>query len=76
MDRYNAEENHRHNDLVNRIAGRETRLLNGFYSFAQANDKRMIEIEGNQAALLSRVGNVETRLLEVEKHLNIPPEAA
>jgi len=33
----------------------------------------MTELEGNEGALRSRLATFETRLLEVEKRLNIPP---
>jgi len=70
-----SEMNHHYNDLVERISDSETKLLKAFYSFADANQRRLVEIEGNEAALRTRVGSLETRLLEVEKRLNIPPAA-
>ena len=33
----------------------------------------MPELEGNEAAIRSRLGTIEDRLMEVEKRLNIPP---
>jgi hypothetical protein len=35
----------------------------------------MVEIEGNEMALRSRIGTIESRLLEVERRLNMPPAA-
>ena len=70
-----SEMNHQYNDLVERLTDAETRILKAFYSFAQSNNKRVTEIEGNEAALRSRLGTIEERLLEVEKRLNIPPAA-
>jgi hypothetical protein len=70
-----SEMNHQYNDLVERLTDAETRIQKAFYSFAQSNNKRVTEIEGNEAALRSRLGTIEERLLEVEKRLNIPPAA-
>jgi hypothetical protein len=33
----------------------------------------MMELEGNEAVIRSRLGTLEDRLLEVEKRLNMPP---
>ena len=70
-----AEVNHGYSDLVERITDSETRLLKAFYNFAQSNSKRMTELEGNEAAIRSRIGTIEDRLMEVERRLNIPPVA-
>jgi hypothetical protein len=70
-----SEMSHQYNDLVERITDSETKLLKAFYSFAQTNSQRMVELEGNDAGLRHRVGTLEVRLLEVEKRLNIPPAA-
>lgn len=53
----------------------ETRLLQAFYSFAESNQKRMTETERETAALKDRLATVESRLMEVEKRLNMPPAA-
>jgi hypothetical protein len=70
---FRLEMSHMHQDLVERITDREPRLLKVFYAFAESNQKRMVEVEGNEAALRSRIGTLESRLLEVEKRLNMPP---
>jgi hypothetical protein len=76
VEQLRAEASHNNNDIVERISDSETKLLGAFYSFAQSNQKRMVEIEGNEMALRSRIGTLESRILEVEKRLNIPPAAA
>lgn len=53
----------------------ETRLLQAFYSFAETNQKRLGQFEATEILLLSRVTTLETRVMEVEKRLNIPPAA-
>jgi DNA repair exonuclease SbcCD ATPase subunit len=70
-----SEVNHMCNDLVERIADAETRLLKAFYNFAESNQQRLAQIDGDQAAIRNRLGSIETRLLEVEKRLNMPPAA-
>jgi hypothetical protein len=64
--------NHHYNDLVERVADSETRILKSIYNIAESGNKRMVELEGNEGALRSRLGTIETRLLEVEKRLNLP----
>jgi len=51
----------------------ETRLLQAFYSFAETNNKRLAQFEATDVLLLTRVTTLESRVLEVEKRLNIPP---
>ena len=75
VDQLSSDMKHIHDDLVERMADGETRLLKAFYNFAQTNSKRMTEIEGSEAFLRTRVATLEDRLLEVEKRLNIPPTA-
>ena len=53
----------------------ETRLLQAFYGYAEATNKRLNQIDGNMAVFFNRLGTMENRLLEVERRLNIPPAA-
>ena len=68
-----SELNHVYDNLVERIADSETRLLQAFYAYAESNNKRMIQNEGNTAAFLNRIGALENRVLDIEKRLNMPP---
>ncbi len=70
-----SEMQHLHQDVVERLGDTETRLLKAFYNFGQSNNKRITEVEGNEAALRSRLATIEDRLLEVERRLNLPPAA-
>jgi hypothetical protein len=70
-----SEMNHQYRELVERISDTQTEVLRAFYSFAQTNNKRVLEVEGNEAALRSRLGTLEDRVLEIEKRLNLPPAA-
>ena len=53
----------------------ETRVLNTFYAFAQTNDKRMTVLEDTDSKIVPLLGAIESRVLEIEKRLNIPPAA-
>jgi hypothetical protein len=70
-----SEMNHQYRELVERISDTQTEVLRAFYSFAQTNNKRVLEVEGNEAALRGRLGTLEDRVLEIEKRLNLPPAA-
>ncbi|HVW85491.1 MAG TPA: hypothetical protein VHB50_12460 [Bryobacteraceae bacterium] len=70
-----TEVNHGYNDIVERIHDAQTALLTAFYSYAQGNNKRVTELEGNEGAFRSRLATLEDRMLEVERRLNIPPAA-
>jgi len=75
MEQLRSEMNHQYRDLVERIHDGQTELLKAFYSYAQGNNKRVAELEGNEGAFRSRLSTIEDRLLEVERRLNFPPAA-
>ncbi|MBZ5611440.1 MAG: hypothetical protein LAP38_24520 [Acidobacteriia bacterium] len=56
------------------IRDSETRLLQAFYSYADANNKRVGQLEANDQGVISRLGTLENRILEIEKRLNMPPQ--
>ena len=60
--------------VMERLRDIETKLLNAFYGYAKSNDKRVLETEGNEAVLRSRLATLETRLTDVEHRLNMPPQ--
>ena len=70
-----SEMNHIHQDLVERMERSETNLLKAFYGYAESTDKRISNIDANIALFLNRLGTLESRVLAVEKRLNIPPTA-
>ncbi len=72
LDMLQSEMHHIADDLKEVVRDSQTEVLKAFYSFAQSNSKRVVELEGNEAALRGRLGIIEDRLLEVEKRLNIP----
>jgi ElaB/YqjD/DUF883 family membrane-anchored ribosome-binding protein len=61
--------------LLEAIQDAETRVLNAFYGYAQTTQKQMTLLEGTGSNLVSRVGTIESRVLEIERRLNIPPAA-
>ena len=65
---------HQYDDLVERIADSETKLLQAFYTYAESNQKRVASIEMESAGLKSRLSTIEDRLTDVEKRLNMPPQ--
>lgn len=75
IEQLRSEMGHIHHDLVERITDGETRLLKAFYNFAEGNTKHLSQIDGNVAIFLNRLGSLETRVLDLEKRLNIPPAA-
>jgi len=62
-------------ELVETIRDSETRLLNAFYTFAQSNQQRLTQTEGNATAVISRLATLESRVTQLEKRLNLPPAA-
>jgi hypothetical protein len=61
-------------DIMEALRDIETKLLNAFYGYAKSNDKRVLETEGNEAVLRSRLATLETRLTDVEHRLNMLPQ--
>lgn len=70
-----SEMNHQYDDLKETLRDSETKLLQAFYSFAESNQQRLALVEGNTNAVIARLATLETRILEVEKRLNMPPAA-
>ena len=60
--------------VMERLRDIETKLLNAFYGYAKSNDRRVLETEGNEAVLRSRLATLETRLTDVAHRLNMPPQ--
>jgi hypothetical protein len=60
-------------ELLEAMRGIETKLLQAFYGYAKSNDGRVLEVEANEAILRTRLATLESRVMEVERRLNIPP---
>ncbi len=60
-------------ELAEVIHDSETRILQAFFAIAESNQKRLAEIETENAFVKSRLSTLEQRVLEVEKRLHLPP---
>jgi hypothetical protein len=74
-DMLRAEMHHMHDDFVERINDKETKLLQAFCSYTASNQKRLAGVETEEASLKSRLSSLEDRVIELEKRLNMPPAA-
>jgi chromosome segregation ATPase len=63
------------NELIETIRDSQTELLKAFYGFTQTVRDRFQEADQTEASLKRRLGTLESRMLEVEKRLNMPPAA-
>src|ERR1039457_1539499 len=59
--------------LIKAFRDSQTELLKAFYSFTESNRQRVSQVEGNQIALITRVGTLEDRLTDLERRLISPP---
>jgi len=62
-------------EFIEAMRDTETKLLKAFYSFAESNQKRIIDNEREASGLKERVGLIEGRVTEIEKRLNLPPSS-
>lgn len=62
-------------ELVEAFRDGQTEILTAFYGFTQTIQQRFTEADSTEASLKRRITTLETRLLEVEKRLNLPPAA-
>ncbi len=51
-------------------------LAKAFYSLAESQQLRAVQLEANQTALMARISALEARLTELEKRLNFPDVSA
>lgn len=58
--------------LTETIRDAQTELLKAFYGYADSNRKRVVQLEGNQGALIDRVGTLEDRITALERKVNFP----
>ena len=61
--------------LVEAIRDNQTEILKAFYGFTQTVQQRFSESENTEGSLRKRMTILESRLLEVERRLNMPPAA-
>ena len=58
--------------LVEAYRDSQTELLKAFYSFTESNRHRVAQLEGNQGALITRIGTLEDRVTELERKVIFP----
>lgn len=63
-------------ELIEAIHDAQTELLKAFYGFTQTVQNRFAGQDDTEAAIKRRMGTLESRILEIEKRLNMPPSAA
>jgi chromosome segregation ATPase len=69
-----AEMNHGYHDLKETLRDVQTEILKAFYGYTQTTDVKLKEGETSDIGLRQRLTVVESRLLEVERRLNMPPQ--
>jgi Mg2+ and Co2+ transporter CorA len=60
--------------LTEAIRDAQTEVLKAFYGFAESNRQRLTQPEGNQGAIIARIGVLEDRMLELERKINFPQQ--
>ena len=50
----------------------ETRLLKAFYTYAEATQKHLVDLDKSDGSIRDRLGALEARLINVEKRLDLP----
>jgi hypothetical protein len=58
------------------IRDSQTEVLRAFYSFSRTIQARFLELDQTDANVKRRMDALESRILDVEKRLNMPPNAA
>ena len=62
-------------EVLEAIHDSETRLLTALYGFAESTQKNLLQATRQHGMLEDRFATLESRLLAVEKRLNLPPVA-
>jgi hypothetical protein len=63
-------------ELLEAIRDSQTEVLKAFYGFGQTIQERFKQDDRNEAAMNARMTILESRVLDVEKRLNMPSSAA
>jgi hypothetical protein len=63
-------------ELLEAIRDNQTEILKGFFGFIQTVQARFQEQDQTEASIKRRMTTLESRVLEIEKPLNMPPNAA
>jgi len=65
---------HNFDDLKETLRNFQTEILKAFYGYTQTTDVKLRENEASDIAIRQRLSVVESRLLDVERRLNMPPQ--
>jgi hypothetical protein len=60
-------------ELVEAFRDGQTELLKAFYGFMQTVQNRFQEDDQTEASMKRRITTLESRILEIEKRLSMPP---
>jgi predicted phage gp36 major capsid-like protein len=75
VEQLRNEMQHQFDELKETMRDSQTEILKAFYGYTQTTDAKLKETEQSDIALRQRLTAVESRILEVEKRLNMPPAA-
>ena len=59
--------------LIEAFRDAQTELLKAFYSFTGSNHQRLSQVEGNESAVIARLGTLENRVTDLERKMIPPP---
>ena len=74
VEQVRSEFQHGFDDLKETMRDVQTELLTAFHSFAQSTDAKLKETELADIMLRQRLTAVESRLTEIERRINLPPQ--
>src|ERR1035438_3547064 len=74
-ERLSSESQHAFDDLKETFRDGQTELLKAFYSYAQSTDLKLKDAQTSDIFLRERLDVLESRIIDVEKRLKIPPAA-
>ncbi len=63
-------------ELIEAIRDNQTEVLKAFYGFSQTIQERFKQSDDAETAIKRRMATLESRVLEVEKRLHMPPNVA
>ncbi len=73
MEKLEERMDERFENLEEKIRDSQTELLRAFYGFTETIRQRFQGQDQTEASLKQRIGTLESRVLEIEKRLNMPP---
>ncbi len=75
IEQLRSDMKHNYRDLLKRLDELATRMITAFNSVAESHGERLTDLDSSDAALLNRLSSVESRVMAIEKRLNISPAA-